>query len=545
MVSHKQADGAAKRSAAKNADRAPSSRNAKPTAASNDETLKALTPDKPPVAKRNTPVKTTASKVKAAPAPEPEPPVPAKAPARKRAVKVAKAPASEVAAPAAPEAAPSAPKKAAAKKAVAKKAAPKKIATPKGAAPKAVTSEPAAPKKAAPTSLAAKKAEAPATPKAARRITRKVQTAAAANSTPTPSDPEPVRVPPHREALSPAAVGAAEAEPPKSASVTPPQPQTPAPPSSPSRVVLMIRDPEWLYAYWELSPADLELHAIGRPHGAPPLLLRVIDMGIATAPAETGNYFDVTVIPDANGWYIHIPHDGGHWCAALGYLNYEAEFVGIAHSNVVTTPSPIQSEWNEQAWGPVSKESEVLGTQAGVEDLEEPTGVALGPSRIVRRAARAMAHLRGGEHFTRPGASEHFPRPGASEQFMRPGASEQFMRPGASEQFPRPGASEQFMRPGASEQFAGASGLAVRREAVGEKGKTFWLQVYTELIVYGATEPDAAVTVQGQPIRLRPDGTFTLRYALPDGEQVIPVHAVNADGDMEETITPIVTKRTV
>ena len=32
--------------------------------------------------------------------------------------------------------------------------------------------------------------------------------------------------------------------------------------------------------------------------------------------------------------------------------------------------------------------------------------------------------------------------------------------------------------------------------------KAFWLQVHTELILYGATEPDATVTVQGQPVKL-------------------------------------------
>jgi hypothetical protein len=74
--------------------------------------------------------------------------------------------------------------------------------------------------------------------------------------------------------------------------------------------------------------------------------------------------------------------------------------------------------------------------------------------------------------------------------------------------------------------------------------KKFWLTVNTELIVYGATEPDAKVTVQNRPIQLRPDGTFSLRFTLPDGKQVIPVKAVSADASDERTITPIVTRET-
>jgi hypothetical protein len=72
----------------------------------------------------------------------------------------------------------------------------------------------------------------------------------------------------------------------------------------------------------------------------------------------------------------------------------------------------------------------------------------------------------------------------------------------------------------------------------------FWLVVNTELIVYGATEPSAKVTVQGRAINLRPDGTFSLRFALPDGKQVIPVEATSADQEDKRVITPIVTRET-
>ena len=74
--------------------------------------------------------------------------------------------------------------------------------------------------------------------------------------------------------------------------------------------------------------------------------------------------------------------------------------------------------------------------------------------------------------------------------------------------------------------------------------KPFWLVVDAELIVYGATESDAKVTVQGKPIKLRKDGTFTLRFALPDGKQEIPVVAKSAKIDETRSITPIVTRRT-
>ena len=66
-------------------------------------------------------------------------------------------------------------------------------------------------------------------------------------------------------------------------------------------------------------------------------------------------------------------------------------------------------------------------------------------------------------------------------------------------------------------------------EAAGGPG--FWLQVNAELVVYGATDPSARVTIGGHPIRLRPDGSFSYRFALPDGAYELPIVAVAAHGD--------------
>lgn len=60
--------------------------------------------------------------------------------------------------------------------------------------------------------------------------------------------------------------------------------------------------------------------------------------------------------------------------------------------------------------------------------------------------------------------------------------------------------------------------------------RRFWFNINAELIVYGATEPDATVRVDGQPVALRPDGSFTLRFALPDGEYELEAVATAADG---------------
>jgi hypothetical protein len=66
--------------------------------------------------------------------------------------------------------------------------------------------------------------------------------------------------------------------------------------------------------------------------------------------------------------------------------------------------------------------------------------------------------------------------------------------------------------------------------------RQFWLVADAELIVYGATEPDATVTIGGRPIKLNPDGTFRFQMSFQDGLIDYPIWAVAADGEQTRSI---------
>ncbi len=70
------------------------------------------------------------------------------------------------------------------------------------------------------------------------------------------------------------------------------------------------------------------------------------------------------------------------------------------------------------------------------------------------------------------------------------------------------------------------------------------LSVETELIVHGATEPKATVTVQGEAVPVRADGTFSVRMALPDGTQTIPVAATSPDRRQTRAVATTVSRKT-
>ena len=72
----------------------------------------------------------------------------------------------------------------------------------------------------------------------------------------------------------------------------------------------------------------------------------------------------------------------------------------------------------------------------------------------------------------------------------------------------------------------------------------FHFEIDAELIVYGSTEPNARVTLQGEHVPIRPDGSFTVRFSLPDSRQIIPATASSPDGVEERTIVLAIERNT-
>lgn len=65
------------------------------------------------------------------------------------------------------------------------------------------------------------------------------------------------------------------------------------------------------------------------------------------------------------------------------------------------------------------------------------------------------------------------------------------------------------------------------------RASKFRLVADAELSVYGETEPDAKVTIDGRQIELNPTGTFSCQMLCPDGESEFTITAVAADGETD------------
>lgn len=58
------------------------------------------------------------------------------------------------------------------------------------------------------------------------------------------------------------------------------------------------------------------------------------------------------------------------------------------------------------------------------------------------------------------------------------------------------------------------------------EGTEYRFNLEAEIVVHGITQPGSGLTVHGEPVGLREDGSFSVRYSLPNGRHVIPFVSV-------------------
>jgi hypothetical protein len=250
------------------------------------------------------------------------------------------------------------------------------------------------------------------------------------------------------------------------------------------RLVLMVRDSYWLHAYWELSARVVERAqaALGaRWHAARPVL-RLLEVGNVSVSNCAEQVVRVINIHGAvKNWYIDVQDPPKTYRVEIGYLTADSDFHVLAHSNVVTTPRPGSTDVVDGNWEDVMENSDRIYAMSGGFDSNSASGEL----------------------------QELF-----EERLRRPLGSPMVTRFGN-----------------------GAEGVLGK-----ERGLQF--KIDSEMIVYGMTDPDAFVTMSGEPIRLAPDGSFRARVSLPDRRQIIPVVASSGDGVEEQTIVLAVERNT-
>lgn len=262
-------------------------------------------------------------------------------------------------------------------------------------------------------------------------------------------------------------------------------------------VSALVRDPEWLFVYWEIAPRVREELGLGGRSGAQ-LILRLYDVtGIDTFDGTNAiSRTDIPVNEQTASWYVHVPQTGRRYVVELGVTGARGEFLSVARSRPVDMPSAKISGETEWEWG------------AGDEEIHH---------QILRLSGGAdiPLHLSSAEFVNE-----------LRRRFLEESAGF------SGELF-----SGALM--GSELASLGVGGRALERE------RGFWLTVDTEVIVYGATEPNAKVRFMGREIKLGTDGTFGIRMALPEGTLEFPIEATSADEAETRSVCPVVNRRTL
>jgi hypothetical protein len=289
---------------------------------------------------------------------------------------------------------------------------------------------------------------------------------------------------------------------------------------------------------------------IGAEFGRSTYVLRMHDVTAIDFNGHNANHsFDIDVGLNANNWYISLWYGNVSYCADLGMRSPDGRFHHLARSNFVTTPRANPSDRSEEIWMEVKDNSSrapfVIGAMRG-----RPNNKAsYQKGKVSVKRDDEKASLRGSrrkiflseedirEYYSRLSpllrdvVSARLARKYDGKRFSEGRLTiydvkgnkvvlDDFLIRGLSkEKFIKRlllGSSEELVFLGASEFAAGgASELGLK-----DKKRKFFFEFGTELVVYGRTEPDAEVWLGDKKIMLRSDGTFTLRFALPDASEI-------------------------
>ncbi len=368
-----------------------------------------------------------------------------------------------------------------------------------------------------------------------------------------------------------------------------------------SSIVLMPRDPQWAYAYWDIPNNNRE---VLRRQGGIRLALRfydVTDINLDFQNPHSLQQYECDEL--AREWYLPVPVSDRDYVVEIGYLCADGRWLVLSRSTPAHMPPVYPSDWVEDKFITIPWEEELRGKtfaklEAPTRRLEAPgtpiydhifdmaqsveaqrvAGSLFGSMQQVPEQAVSSYVFPSGVGMWASGAGMGVTASGAGLTASGAGLTASGVGMGYSESGVGMGYSASGVGMGYSASGIGmgysasgmgftASGMGMTASGMGftasgmglysmsgvgmfsasaapERPRKFWLVADAELIVYGATEPDATVTIGGRPIKLNPDGTFRFQMSFQDGLIDYPIMAVASDGEQTRAIHMKFTRET-
>ena len=269
-----------------------------------------------------------------------------------------------------------------------------------------------------------------------------------------------------------------------------------------TNVVFLPRDPDWAYVFWQISDADREK---AQSLGANKLCLRLFDAsGSDGSNLNQGTLREIAVDSYSTEWYLPIPLADRDYKVELGY-KYGFNWMSLAFSSISHVPGSHPSEQILDKFVPFNLDS----TSESIPDISTP------PSS------------------EQNGMHERLYQAATNISLRRKVGSEEFMENLNS-------TNDNLTDSGVGQW---SSGLNESGRGI-VKNRSFWLVADAELIVYGATDPSAKLTIGGEDVPLAADGTFRIQVPFRDGTQKYDIKALDISGEQEKSISMIFDRKT-
>jgi hypothetical protein len=283
------------------------------------------------------------------------------------------------------------------------------------------------------------------------------------------------------------------------------------------KLFLVPRDPHILFAYWDLNKVQYQEAARAAHDGK--VFLEVY------VPGE-GRVQQIHIWDTHKNWYLQVNRPDTSFVAQLGYYRPDGGFEVLARSAEVRTPRDTLSPNTDAKFV-------TIPFNVSFRELYDLISAQAQPGEEL---AETLARLQKSD-FALP-FQARVPRdltPKESDELLEYLGDEEVRRRMVGSFEITEILKKRFETMVSSGQWASSAGAWVTSVsspfgASFGRERGFHMHVNAELIIYGGTEPNARVRIDGQDITLSKDGTFSYHFVFPDGQFHIPIDATSADG---------------
>jgi hypothetical protein len=103
-----------------------------------------------------------------------------------------------------------------------------------------------------------------------------------------------------------------------------------------TKIVFMVRDPHWAFAYWDIDNKTYE--TLPDKEESHQLILRVYETESIRSPSSgKPPFFDIPIQLGDSSWYIYLPNQDCSYSLELGIIS-DGRYSCLARSNPIRTP---------------------------------------------------------------------------------------------------------------------------------------------------------------------------------------------------------------